>query len=81
MAAAAKQRVSPAESDYRNPFQHLQNIELGCVSPSNFYFENLWLYRPVKAATKWRLDISKFPQKHRIASATQSSHGSINGRI
>jgi hypothetical protein len=43
------------------------------VSPSNFEFENLWLYRAVKKARNMRLDISTFPLKHRIASARQSN--------
>jgi hypothetical protein len=30
------------------------------ASPSNFEFRNLWLYRIVKGATNWHLDISKF---------------------
>jgi hypothetical protein len=41
------------------------------VSPSNFVFGNLRLYRDVKEATVWRLDISKFPLKRRISSARQ----------
>jgi hypothetical protein len=55
----------------QSPFQHMQYIQLGAASPSNFMFENLWLHRAVEEATNWRLDISKFPAKLRIASAIQ----------
>jgi hypothetical protein len=49
-----------------------KTFSLGRVA-SNFDFGNLRLYRVVKMATDWRLDIQKSALKYRIASARQSN--------
>jgi hypothetical protein len=57
----------------RKPFSTCTTHSAWDTSPSGFKFENLGLYGAVKEAKNWRLDVSKFPLKVRIASARQSN--------